>query len=121
MRDRREELPGRRASDEELEVIAREVRVELAKMRRRWLVVWVLTLVLSAVAWRIASDANDTAQRTADQAVHQSDRARKLAAVQCVRSKRFLPYFTEVLLKDSSIAQHPDDLRDYRTLIQPHC
>lgn len=126
--ERRTHGPGRRDADEERELIARTVREELRAMRRRWFVVWILTLALSVVAWKLASDANDTAQdaantaqRTANAAVTQAEEARAAAKVQCVRSKRFLPYFTEVLLTGSTITRHPDDLRDYRTLLPKSC
>lgn len=126
--ERRTHGPGRRDDDEERELIARTVREEVRAMRRRWFVVWILTLALSVVAWKLATDANDragkaarVAQVTADNAVKQADQAKAAARIQCVRSKRFLPYFTEVLLKSSTITQHADDLQDYRTLLPKHC
>lgn len=119
--ERRAESPGRRADDVEHEYIARAVRLEVRKTKRRWFVVWVLTLALSVVAWRLAADANDVAQDTADNAARQATIARQSTRIQCLRSKRFLPYFTQVIVEGTDIREHPDDLKAFRTLIQPRC
>lgn len=117
--ERRHHFPGRRADDEERALISTAVREELRRQRRRWIATWLLTLALSSYAWYLATKANDRAQRTADDANRNAEIARKQGRQQCVRSKLFLPYFTQTLERASDIP--PEELRDFRVLVPKHC
>lgn len=117
--DRRDDVPGRRATDEELQIIARQVRIEVRKLRWRWFVVWLITLILSVVAWRLADRANERTHRQADAAQVQADKARATARTACIRGKRFLPYFVQTLERSSDIT--PAELKKFRTLVPARC
>lgn len=130
--ERRTVQPGRRHADEEREVIATAVAEEVDRVRdemrhrdRRsklqWLVVWLLTLVMSFFAWRTADTANSRANRVADDANHNADVARAQTRQACLRSKRLLPYLTQALVNASDMEQHPEDFRAYKSLTAKHC
>lgn len=78
--ERRRELPGRRDSDEDRAMVAHLVRTELHAQRKRWLVVWLLTLMLSVIAWRIADSANDRVSKQVDASTRQAEAAERSAS-----------------------------------------
>lgn len=117
--DRRAGHPGRRVADAERELIRAEVRGELRAQRRRWLIVWLLTLAFSSYAWYLADDANDGTGKVARAAQAQAQEATLVATKACQRSKRFLPYFVESLDRSSSIP--PSELNAFRTLVPRRC
>lgn len=110
--ERRVTSPGRRATDEEAELIAREVRREVRTMRWRWLAVWLLTLALSSVSWAKSDIASD---RTSQEA----KRAAREGRLQCERARALGPGLVRDVEQRHVLVGAK--LEVYKALIPKHC
>lgn len=135
--ERRRCVPGRRASDEDREIIATAVREEIkivqAESRRSsrrlgglWLGVWLLTLAMTSVAWHVASNANDrsaTAAATASGVAHDAARnaqvAREQTRAACERTRIFGPDLADAYAKYKILG--PASLKAYRDGLPTRC
>lgn len=117
--EERRDGPGRRQTDEEVELIARAVREEVRRLRWRWLIVWIVTLVFSSFSWHQASVATEDVHDQAKQADLTAQKVQAEAKRSCLRVLVVAPdivrdYEVRKVLTGRKLAV-------YKGLIPKHC